>query len=251
MKPLIILLLLCLTARADLNSDVAAWTNANPGGVYVAYIGDSITAGYSAYRPATDGGPSGDTNANVASQLLTYSGGVVTATNRGVQGRVWGQMTYDVTNALKNRPKYVFVRCGINDVNVTNDWSNIESNMNVVRGTCLQSNALMVVQDILPRTTGGDFQAFLIRTWNSNFNNYASTTGIKRVQDHDLFGTNRVSTGFPDNIITDFNLDGIHYKPAAYPLWARITYTNLLQWATPAPWSAAANAVTVHSINMQ
>lgn len=251
MKYLIPLLLASLSVKADLASDVAAWTNGRPTAVYVAYIGDSITAGYSQYRPATDGGPSGDTNANVASCLLTYSGGIVIATNRGVQGRVWGQMTYDVTNALKNLPKYVFVRCGINDVNVTNTWSNIESNMNVVRLTCIQSNALMVVQDILPRTTGGDFQALLIRTWNSNFNNYASTTGIKRVVDHDLFGTNRTSTGFKDDIITAYNLDGIHYKGGAYPLWAQISYTNLLEWATPVPGSARANSATVHRITMQ
>jgi len=213
-------------ARADLAGDVAAWTN----GVYVAYIGDSITAGYPAYRPTSDGGPSGDTNANVASQLLTYSGGLISATNRGVQGRVWGQMTYDVTNALKNRPRWIFVRCGINDISASNSWSQVESNANVVRAACIASNALMVVQDILPRTTGSDAYNLIVRTWNTNLSTWAATSGVRRVLDHDLFGTNRTSTGFKDNLYAPYDQDGIHLKPAAYPLWGRISYTNLLLW---------------------
>lgn len=237
---------LASTSRADLASDVSAWTN----GVYVAFIGDSITAGYPAYRPLSDGGPSGDTNANVASQLLTYSGGLVTATNRGVQGRVWGQMTYDVTNALKNRPRCVFVRCGINDISAGNTWSQVESNANVVRSACLASNALMVVQDILPRTSGSDAYALTIRTWNSNLTVWASTSGVRRVVDHDLFATNRTSTALPDNLYAPYDQDGIHLKPAAYPLWSRIAYTNLAGWMAD-PRAARAGAATIHRVTIR
>lgn len=241
----LMLVLALASARADLAGDVAAWTN----GVYVAYIGDSITAGYPAYRPTSDGGPSGDTNANVASQLLTYSGGLVTATNRGVQGRVWGQMTYDVTNALKNRPRYVFIRCGINDITAGTSWSLVESNANVVRSACLESNALMVLQDILPRTSGSDAYSLTIRTWNTNLSTWAATSGVRRVLDHDLFATNRASTGHPDNLYAPFDQDGIHMKPAAYPLWGRVSYTNLWQWNAD-PSTARAGSATVHRITI-
>jgi lysophospholipase L1-like esterase len=240
------LLALASTARADLASDVASWTN----GVYVAFIGDSITAGYPAYRPTSDGGPSGDTNANVASQLLTYSGGLVTATNRGVQGRVWGQMTYDVTNALKNKPRFVFVRCGINDISASNTWSQVESNANVVRSACIASNALLVIQDILPRTSGSDSYSLTIRTWNTNLTTWAATSGVRRVLDHDLFGTNRTSTGFSDNLYAPFDQDGIHLKPAAYPLWGRIAYTNLAGWMAD-PSTARAGSATIHHVTIR
>lgn len=239
-------LALASTARADLASDVASWTN----GVYVAFIGDSITAGYSAYRPKSDGGPSGDTNANVASQLLTYSGGLVTATNLGIQARVWGQMTYDVTNALKNKPRFVFVRCGINDISAGNTWSQIESNANVVRSACIASNALLVIQDILPRTSGSDSYSLTIRTWNTNLTTWASTSGVRRVLDHDLFATNRTSTGFPDNLYAPFDLDGIHLKAAAYPLWGRVSYTNLAGWMAD-PRTARAGSATIHHITIR
>lgn len=234
------------TSHAGIIDDAAAW----PGQVYAAFIGDSITAGYPAYRPTSDGGPSGDTNANVSAQLLTYSGGAVTSTNRGVQGRVWDQMRYDTTNALKNTPKYLLVRCGINDITAGTTWSSVEGSLNTVLGTCQQSNVLLVVQDILPRTSGSDSYSLTIRSWNTNLTAWAATSGVRRIVDHDLFATHRVSTGYPDNLIPAFDQDGIHLKPAAYPLWARIVYTNLANWAAD-PIASRAGSATIHQVTIR
>lgn len=253
MKELVIcILLLGPSALGDLTNDVQSWTN----GPYVAFVGDSITAGYPSYSPASDGGPSGDTNANVAAQLLTITGGLVTATNFGVQGKRWVPsgsfgLAYNVTNAAKTKPRFIFVRCGVNDIIAGNSWTSVLEQVNLVKTICTASNALMVIQDILPKTSGDDAFALTIRTWNSNFTAWAATSDVRRVTDHDLFGTNRTSTGFKDDIIPDYNVDGTHYKDGAYPLWARISYTNLLEWATPVMGSARANSATVHHITLQ
>ena len=225
------ILLLGSSALGDLTNDVQSWTN----GPYVAFVGDSITAGYPSYHPASDGGPSGNTNANVAAQLLTLTGGLVTGTNFGVQGKRWVPsgsygLAYNVTNAVRTRPKYVFARCGVNDITAGNSWADVLVQMNLVRSICVSSNALLVIQDILPRTSGDDVFALTIRTWNSNFTAWASTSGVRRIADHDLFGTNRASTGLRDDLDDSFDYDGLHLTTNAYPFWSRVVLTNLIDF---------------------
>lgn len=215
-------------ADGDILSDAAAWTN----GPYVSFIGDSITAGYPAYRPATDGGPSGINDANISYHISTRSAGAVVTTNRGVQGRKWSQMVFDATNALAQRPKFLFVRCGVNDLIATNDWTlNVLPYLDIVKATCGQSNTILVLQDIMPWTAGSDANALKLRTWNSNFTTWASTTATYRVPDHDFFGTNRAATGYIDNLYGPYNYDNIHINTNAYGFWAALCWTNLNNWA--------------------
>lgn len=225
----LLLLLVQPLAMAGVLQSAAAYTN----GPFVAFVGDSIVAGYPNYHPASDGGPSGTTNANLSSELLTYSGGVIVTTNLGVSGRRWSQLPPDVTNALSMRPRYVFVRCGVNDIAVLNTWSaDVLPYLNLVRTACANSNALLVIQDILPWTDATDANALTTRTWNSNFTAWAATSTVRRVQDHDWYGTNRVSTGYTDDLIPAYDSDGVHLTTNAYPFWARTAYTNLDNWTT-------------------
>lgn len=244
-------LLAAIGARADLTNDVQSWTN----GPFVAFVGDSITAGYPWYRPASDGGPSGNTNANLSAQLLILTGGLVQSTNFGVQGKRWVPsgsygLAYNVTNALKTRPRYLFVRCGVNDITAGNTWDQVLEQVNLVRLICGNSNALMVVQDVLPRTSGDASFALTIRTWNSNFTAWASTSGVRRVADHDIFGTNRPATGFPDDLATAFDYDGLHLKTNAYPFWGSVVLSNLIDWSSSAVVVRAGSA-TIHRITIR
>lgn len=245
------LLVCAASARGELTNDVQSWTN----GPFVAFVGDSITAGYPWYRPASDGGPSGDTNANLSAQLLVLSGGLVQSTNFGVQGKRWVPsgsfgLAYNVTNAAKTRPKFIFARCGVNDLIAGNAWSDVLAQMNLVRSICVASNALLVIQDILPKTSGDDAFALSIRSWNSNFTAWASTSGVRRITDHDSFAENRASTGYSDDLSASVDYDGLHLRTNAYAFWAAAVLRNLVEWSSASA-AARAGSATIHQVTIR
>lgn len=216
--------------RSDLATDIASWS-----GQYVAFVGDSITEGYPTHHTVlctVTPGPTGNTDFDVASNLWSYSSQRIVSTNYGVQSWKWKDVaTNGVPRALASRPRYLFARCGVNDASFSVPWSDVLTNLNLILSQCQASNALLVIQDIMPANTAGDSLAATLRTWNTNFDNWAATTGVLRIRDSTLYATNRASTGFPDNFKPELTSDGLHITTNAYQLWARIAFTNLSAWA--------------------
>lgn len=224
------LLLIGMAARADLGTDLAAWS-----GQYVAFVGDSITEGYPVHHTVlctVTPGPTGNPDFDVASNLWSYSGQRVVATNYGVQSWKWKDVaTNGVPAALAAHPRYLFARCGVNDASASVPWSDVLTNLNLILAQCRASNALLVIQDIMPANTAGDTLAATLRSWNTNFDVWAATTGVLRVRDSTLYATNRPSTGMPDNFKPEMTSDGLHVTTNAYQLWSRVAFTNLTAWA--------------------
>lgn len=221
---------ICLSGRADLATDIAGWN-----GQYVAFVGDSITEGYPTHHTVlctVTPGPTGNTDFDVASNLWSYSSQRIIATNYGVQSWKWKDVaTNGVPRALASHPRYVFARCGVNDASFSVPWSDVLTNLNLILGQCQASNALLVIQDIMPANTAGDSLAATLRAWNTNFDVWASTTGVLRIRDSTLYATNRTSTGMPDNFKPEMTSDGLHITTNAYQLWSRVAFTNLSAWA--------------------
>lgn len=219
----ILFMLPAFLMRADLTSDASGYTT------YVSIIGDSISMGYPEYASSLDGGPSGDTNYNLAAVLNLKSGDTVTATNLGVGARTFADLvSTDLDIALLSAPRFVFIHCGVNDLNNGRTWANVLSDLNSINATCINSNAFLLVDEIFPWSNGSDAQSLTLRTWNTNIFQWCQTNANAHfLESHDTFGTNRVSTGQLDDLSPTYDNDGVHVNATAYDVWGQLLYDGL------------------------
>lgn len=228
----LVLLMTCTSLfAATLNDDVAAWTN----GPYVAVIGDSIAEGRMSYHNYLGGGPSGNTNYNICARLLVASSGVLTGTNCGVAARRADQLISqgDLAFALQQKPKWLFVHVGVNDIDQGYSWSQFNGSLNTIWSTCQSSNVSLALDEVWPWTDGSDAENVTVRTWNTNLLNWVATNaGTKLVRSHDSMGQVRPSTGMLDDLSSTYDYDGVHVNASGYTNWASVIYANMQSWFT-------------------
>ena len=135
MKRLLSILLPLLAAgslhAATMAAEWQAWTNTvgKWNAPLVAFVGDSITAGFGIYDTddPTFAAPSGDRNGDIARVTEILSGNTIMATNLGTPGAGVGTIAAVATNlALLNRPKYMIVQGGVNDVALPGTFADVK-----------------------------------------------------------------------------------------------------------------------------
>ncbi len=142
-------------AATTLAAEWQAWTNSvgKWNAPLVAYVGDSITAGFGIYDTddPTFAAPSGEQNGNIARVTEILSGNTIICTNLGTPGAGVGTISAVATNtALLNRPKYMIVQGGVNDVALPGTFADVKVYWDNIRVGTLRSNVQLIVQTIFP-----------------------------------------------------------------------------------------------------
>lgn len=205
----LLLCLFCFRVHADLGTDINTWT----GSVYIAISGDSIPAGY------------GLTNYALGQSISNAFSPVIESTNVAVPGDTWANLAANqLTNALATSPRYLFVHCGVNDVQAGTTWANVLAKMNTTMAACNAYGTRLLLGEIFPDTNFDDSKAATIRQWNTNYAAWAATnSGAYLVTQHDSFGQTRGSTGLLDDLKAAYNQgDGVHLSQSAYDAWGPI-----------------------------
>lgn len=214
----------------DLIAAAAAWTN----GPLVAYAGDSIAEGHDGYHSVQHEGPAGDERCDIARRVFWASTNVVTGTNYGHGSQTFDAILRDdVADALSTHPKYLLVHCGVNDIANGRTWPAVLADLETLRTTCVASNAILILDDILPWNAGNDEQAATVREWNFQMSVWASTSGVHRIASHDWMGAYRASTGQMDNLRPEIAAGGVHMNAAGYALWADVILRALVEIESP------------------
>lgn len=130
-------------------------------------------------------------------------------------------------SALLHDSEILQIHCGVNDISASRTWASVESDLDGIKALVANkgSNTCLVVNEILPWTNGTDEQAATIRTWNTNLATWCSANGAVLFPIHDDFGKLRVSTGFLDDLKSEYNLDGIHPNSTGSKFWAQKFYS--------------------------
>lgn len=125
--------------------------------------------------------------------------------------------TTQITLATNTEATTLYMAAGVNDVATARTWAQVLANLNTVRS--IWTNQL-IVQSILPWTSGSDANALTIRTWNTNLSVWCATSSATYLNLHAAFGTNRASTSQPDDLKPEYDLDGIHHTTLGRYVWA-------------------------------
>lgn len=207
--------------------------------VTLAFIGDSIVNGSTDYEPIP---PSGDTNfsighwVNLLSTNLIGVGGIGW-TNHGVGSRTFALMVSngDYLDALTSKPQYLVIHCGVNDVNLSVSWNTLVGHLNTIAQAAKNSNATVVVDEIFPWSNGTDAQNITVRSYNTNFSTWVQTNANagKLLRTHDAMGQTRVSTGQLDDLLANYDKDGVHLTTNGYRNWGALIMTNYFDWIRP------------------
>lgn len=209
---------------------------------YLAISGDSIPEGsgngsatthwYALYDtlPATVKSlPGGTPTSEVANQLRALIGD---GTMLQYQDCAKGSTQYSwvaatgIVAAVAAKPHTVIVLAGTNDINSAIDWSVVSGNLDTIKAACSAANVRrLMICEILPRTNFDDTKAATVRTWNASIATWCAANQAILIVAHDEMGQLRVSTGYNDDLLTAYNLDDIHLKPAGVnalaAIWAR------------------------------
>lgn len=197
-------------------------------GASVAGIGDSIMAGYPYYSPPIDGGPSGDPNKDPMAILKTTSGDTLSVTNLGHDAYKWSQIDASIKTNIPASTTWVIAHCGINDIDQGVTWASALSSLNSIKTYCDSIGAKFVLDEIFPDSNFSDANAAIVRQWNVNYANWASTNGAYLLHTHDAMGQIRLSTGEKDDLKTDFDSgDGVHLSVSGRTSWMAMVWNFL------------------------
>jgi lysophospholipase L1-like esterase len=222
-----------ITATNAFSSTVAnLLINFNGFGIspYLAVTGDSISAGFYDWQGHEDAGPVGTITSDPWYQMRQLVNGAqlngfeYQNFGKGAQSYSWVVST-GLPDALASGAKVILIHCGVNDINTSRTWAQVEANLDSIKTLYAASSSaeLLVFDEILPWTNGTDGQADTVRLWNANLATWitANTTGPKPIKlclCHDAMGKIRVSTGFLDDLQTtpDYDSDGVHPTALGY-----------------------------------
>ncbi len=189
--------------------------------------GDSIACGHSYWETFYDNGPAG----TLASEpwyllrqkydpLLEYQNHA-----KDSQTFAWVAST-GIVSAIASGPARILIHCGVNDVAAGRSWSAVDTDLDTIRGLVPTTIALYI-DEILPWTAGTDGNAATIRTWNANLAVWCAANNATLVLCHDAMGKVRAGTGQLDDLVTAYDLDGVHLTTAGNAALATIIRTYL------------------------
>jgi hypothetical protein len=188
---------------------------------FVAITGDSIPEGHnttSQWHGAQHGGfgPAGNLESEPGYWLRLHLGG---ASMLEYQNVALGSQTYAwvrssaIAACLAALPQAILIHCGVNDVGAARTWSAVLADLNAIRAA-IPGSIDLFIDEILPWTAGSDTQAATIRTWNVNLAAWCSANNAILVRCHDAMGQIRPSTGQLDDLLAEYNYDGLHLSKA-------------------------------------
>jgi hypothetical protein len=187
---------------------------------YVAFTGDSIIEGQTTWLSHFDAGPAGTLAHEPGYQLrLLTQDRILPYQNhaKGAQTFAWVLST-GIISALATGAKYIWVHCGVNDIQTGRTWAAVLSDLDAIKVLFDAANTTgsrkLMINEILPWTAGTDGNAATIRTWNTNLAAWCVANSATLVLCHDAMGQIRGSTGQLDDLITAYNDDGVHLTQA-------------------------------------
>jgi hypothetical protein len=119
-------------------------------------------------------------------------------------------------------PDKILIHCGVNDVNTSRLWSAVESDLDAIR-LLVPLTTELFIDEILPWTNGDtDEQALTIRTFNTNLATWCQANSATLILCHDAMGQVRTATGELDDLLADYDQDGVHLTTAGLYALARL-----------------------------
>jgi len=246
------LCLLCVSAQADLVSEVNSWTNRQ----FIGIIGDSIAAGYplaTTRFTITNDGPQfggdgyGDHNAIIGYRLNINSTNVVTATNFGYHGYQWYQVrANELTNwAIPSSNKVWITYCGVNDAAAASSWTTSSNAIEGIRQVATNNNVTLMITECAPGSGLGGTANNAVRTINANMSNYCTTYGLRWIRTRPWLA----SPTNDDMMVTGYEqADGIHWTTNAYDKFSLVLLTNLLDHFADSTINIRATTISVGTI---
>ena len=200
---------------------------------YLCVTGDSIPEGHNTasrfhgFYDATAHGITGTITSEIMNQLRgLISGGTVLQ----YQNHAFGGQTYawvlstGIVSSIATKAKNILIHAGINDIAEPREWALVESDLDAILVLINAASPVpnLLIDEILPWTSGNDTQAGTVRTFNANLATWCTANGATLVKCHDEMGKIRVSTGQLDDLATDYNQDGTHLTQAGVDKMAQI-----------------------------
>jgi len=196
---------------------------------FLVMITDSLGChGTPFYRPAFDGGISGDPTGDLGYKMrelvptLTYQ-------NMGMGGQGWAYGASRAPTLAAVTPRFGVFLLGVNDR--ANSWSTIQGHMAAAKAA-LNSGCTMVVCEIMPDSSASDSEVAIDRGLNDNMEAWCASNGALWVPLREAMGVVRTSTGFFDDLnpIYDANYpggppDGLHHNAAGKAKLAELILT--------------------------
>lgn len=194
--------------------------------ITVAGLGDSIMAGHCGgigFTTAVENAwvESGDTNYSPMHMLTSISGFSTITTNLGYGSATWSLINSTYKQYIPVGTRWVVAHCGVNDIAGSVSWNDAVTNINSIKAYCDSLGARFMIDDIFPWPGSSDATSLIIRTWNTNYHNWAATNGAYPLVTHDLMGKLRISTGEYDELNTDYDCvpGNIHLNPTGVLVW--------------------------------
>lgn len=234
---LVLMFSLCCHAGTNgLYADSLSWT----GRVYLAILGDSIAAGDGAQNYNAFG--LGISNA---------SGNQLRITNVSYSGSSWSNATpvmdmlYQLSKALTNTPRWVFIQCGRNNLTdcfITNQaypcvWPMISARLDTINATCQSAGVRIVLGEILPAYDTnshptGEWSVPGIHLLNAAYANWCLTNvnsaNTKISIQHDAFGVWCPPRSGYDWLNDAYRYtDGLHITQPGYDMWGPLLVNTL------------------------
>lgn len=186
---------------------------------YLAITGDSIIEGNTKYNSFLTGyvTTSNRFPGEVAAGDIEYETGYqlrqiksnLRAANCAKAGKTFTWvLSTGIPSAIAANPYKILIHCGINDLNTGRTWAQVESDLDAIKA--LTGSIKLYIDELLPWTNGSDAGVAIVRTWNANLAAWCVTNNATLVHTHDGMGQIRASTGELDDLVTAYNLDGVH-----------------------------------------
>ena len=186
----------------------------------ISWTGDSIFAGHNCsgengynlgtnyWQPFLDNATffiAGRLASSIAYTASTNQESLVTYGNYSKGGTDYQWVnTNAMAYILKDHALVLALQSGINDVFNGEPWSEALTNLNSIRAQWPTTNPF-AIGEIMPYTGASDAVALNIRTWNTNLALWCATQNVTLIIQHNLMGTNRVSTGQLDDMLPAYS----------------------------------------------
>ncbi len=175
-----------------------------------------------------DGGPSGNAQADVATQVYEDSSNIVVGVNYGKSG---AKMSYIYLQSngtvLPLHPKYLIVEGGINDMSgpLHSVFADEQTWFDQIKTKCGTFGATMVVEEVFPSTLTSNAN---IVAWNSALATWASSNSVTLIATHDWMGDPAASPAYSTLLSTYDNGDHTHLSVVGVGRHADKVYATLL-----------------------
>jgi hypothetical protein len=183
----------------------------------IVFVGDSIWEGhngphfYHTHWHSALGGVGGTITSEIGYWLRRMCPGLEYQ-NWSYGSQTWSWINVNgVAQAYTNfglRPKIWILGCGVNDVSTGRTWAQVQADLDAIRARIVVGD--IWVSEILPWTAGTDANAATLRTFNTNIAAWCLANNAHLLPIHDEMGQIRAATGYKDDLLADYDFDGVH-----------------------------------------